>query len=97
VSDELEASRLRFEASVDRLRRPARRPSGPRGKPSALLAIGAAGTAVLAACAAPLGGGLLFAPAALPLATVAAVLAARWRRGTGRTGGEPALSSSGGP
>jgi hypothetical protein len=51
--------------------------AGGKGSPGALLAIGIVGTATLGAVAALLGGGLLLVPAAIPLATVLAVLGAR--------------------
>lgn len=52
--------------------------AGGKGSPAALLAIGVVGTLLLGACAALLGGGLLYLPAAIPLVTVLAVLGARW-------------------
>jgi hypothetical protein len=51
--------------------------AGGKGSPLALLAIGAVGTGSLAVCAAALGGGLLFLPAAIPLLTVLLVLLSR--------------------
>ena len=57
--------------------RPAPPAPGGKGSPGALLTIGAIGSGTLAACAALLGGGLLFVPAAIPLGTVLAVLASR--------------------
>lgn len=67
-----------FEAKVRRAYA-ARTPPRPGGKgsPPALLAIGVLGTGSLALVAGLLGGGLLFVPAAIPLATVVLVLAAR--------------------
>ena len=58
---------------------PRARPPAPGGKgsPAALLTIGVIGTALLGVCAAALGGGLLYAPASIPLVTVLAVLASR--------------------
>ena len=58
---------------------PRARPPAPGGKgsPAALLTIGVIGTALLAASAAALGGGLLYVPAAIPLVTVLAVLVSR--------------------
>lgn len=68
-----------FEARVRRTyaQRSAPAPGG-KGSPPALLAIGLLGTVLLGACAALLGGGLLYLPAAIPLVTVLAVLGARW-------------------
>jgi hypothetical protein len=78
--DELEASRAAFEAKI-RANRPPTAPTsataGGKGSPPALLAIGTIGTVLLGACAAALGGGLLFVPAAVPLATVLLVLLSR--------------------
>jgi hypothetical protein len=77
ADDELEQSRRAFEAKVRAT--PAPRPPAPGGKgsPGALLITGVIGTAMLAIVAALVGGGVLYVPAALPLATVVAVLAAR--------------------
>lgn len=52
---------------------------GGKGSPPALLTIGAVGTGSLALVAWPLGGGLLYVPAAIPLVTVLLVLAARFK------------------
>jgi hypothetical protein len=82
MNDELEASQARFEAKVRRTyaRRAAPAPGG-KGSPAALVAIGLIGTGSLALVAGLLGGGLLYVPAAIPLVTVVAVLAARkWTR-----------------
>jgi len=75
--DELERSRAAFEAKVRAA--PRARPPAPGGKgsPAALLTIGVTSAVVLGAAAAALGGGLVFAVAALPLVTVLAVLVAR--------------------
>jgi len=81
VSD-LERSRAEFEAKV-RATRPRAPTPGGKGSPAALLLIGAFGTGTLAACAAALGGGVLYLPAAIPLGTVAAVLASRRRSRAG--------------
>jgi hypothetical protein len=82
VADDLEGSRADFEARVRRTyaNRAAPVPGG-KGSPAALLAIGVLGTGALALVAALLGGGLLYLPAAIPLVTVLAVLAARWWAG----------------
>jgi hypothetical protein len=74
--DELARSRAEFEAKVRASRAVAPAPGG-KGSPPALLAIGLVGALVLGACAALLGGGLLYVPAAIPLVTVLAVLASR--------------------
>ena len=66
-----------FVAKVRAAPRPAPPAPGGKGSPAALLTIGAIGTGTLGACAAALGGGLLFVPAAIPLGTVLAVLASR--------------------
>jgi hypothetical protein len=76
VVSDLERSRAEFAALVRATRSPVPTPGGT-GSPAALLLIGAFGTGTLAACAAALGGGLLYLPAAIPLATVVAVLASR--------------------
>jgi hypothetical protein len=76
-----------FVAKVRAAPRPGPPAPGGKGSPAALLTIGAIGTGTLGACAAALGGGLLFAPAAIPLGTVVAVLASRrfaGRRGSSR-------------
>ena len=75
---DLDASRAAFEAKVRRTytARAAPKPGG-KGSPPALLATGVIGTGSLALVAALLGGGLLYVPAAIPLATVLLVLAAR--------------------
>ncbi len=65
-----------FVAKVRSAPRPRPPAPGGKGSPVALLSIGAVGTGTLAACAAALGGGLLDAPAAIPLVTVVAVLTA---------------------
>jgi hypothetical protein len=75
--DELDRSRAEFEAKVRSAKAPAPPSPGGKGSPPALLAIGAIGTGTLGACAAALGGGLLYVPAAIPLVTVVAVLASR--------------------
>jgi hypothetical protein len=74
--DALARSRAEFEVKV-RATRAAPPAAGGKGSPPALLAIGLVGTLVLGACAALLGGGLLYVPAAIPLVTVVAVLASR--------------------
>ena len=76
--DDIEASRAAFEAKVRRTydARQAPKPGG-KGSPPALLITGLIGTGSLALVAALLGGGLLYVPAAIPLATVLAVLGAR--------------------
>jgi fatty acid desaturase len=78
VSEDLEASRADFERRVHATyaRRAAPKPGG-KGSPPALLATGLVGTASLALVAALLGGGLLYVPALIPLATVLLVLGAR--------------------
>ena len=82
--DALERSRAEFEAKV-RSAPPVRAPQpGGKGSPTALLTIGVISTLVLGATAAALGGGALFVPALIPLVTVVAVLAARWRDGSVR-------------
>jgi hypothetical protein len=81
--DDLEASRRAFEAKVRATPRGAAPAPGGKGSPPALLTIGVIGSGTLGACAAALGGGLLFVPAAIPLGTVLAVLASR--RLAGRT------------
>jgi hypothetical protein len=68
-----------FEARVRRTYANRAAPAaGGKGSPAALVAIGVVGTVLLGACAALLGGGLLFLPALIPLVTVLAVLGARW-------------------
>lgn len=75
---DLARSRAEFEAKVRATRtRPPASPPGGKGSPPALLTIGVIGTATLGACAAALGGGLLYVPAAIPLATVLLVLLSR--------------------
>jgi hypothetical protein len=74
----LDDSRAAFEAKVRRTYANRAAPApGAKGSPPALLAIGVLGTGSLAVVAALLGGGLLYLPAAIPLVTVLAVLAAR--------------------
>jgi hypothetical protein len=87
MGEELEASRADFEAKVRRTyaNRSAPAPGG-KGSPAALLVIGVIGTGSLALVAALLGGGLLYLPAAIPLATVLLVLAARWWAARNRSG-----------
>jgi hypothetical protein len=82
--DELARSQAAFEAKVRAARAPAPPAPGGKGSPPALLAIGALGTALLAATAALLGGGLLYVPAAIPLATVVLVLLSRRLAGHNR-------------
>jgi len=74
---ELESSRAAFEAKVRAVRAPVPAAPGGKGSPPALLAIGLLGTALLGGTAAALGGGLLYLPAAIPLATVLLVLLSR--------------------
>ena len=77
--DDLERSQAEFESRVRATyaRRAAPNPGG-KGSPPALLVTGLVGTGSLALVAALLGGGLLYVPALIPLATVLLVLAARW-------------------
>lgn len=75
--DALERSRREFEAKVRAAPPPRPVAPGGKGSPAALLVIGVIGSGSLGAVAALLGGGLLYVPAALPLATVLAVLVAR--------------------
>lgn len=77
TGDDLERRRAAFEAKVRAARRPAAPAPAGKGSPAALLTIGVVGTGLLGACAALLGGGLLYVSAALPLGTVAGVLASR--------------------
>ena len=73
-----------FVAKVRATPRPAPPSPGGKGSPAALLTIGAIGSGTLGACAALLGGGLLFVPAAIPLGTVIAVLVSRAAAGRQR-------------
>jgi Flp pilus assembly protein TadB len=66
-----------FIAKVRSAPRPRPPAPGGKGSPAALLTIGVIGTALLGVCAAALGGGLLYVPAAIPLVTVLAVLVSR--------------------
>jgi hypothetical protein len=66
-----------FVAKVRAAPRPRPPAPGGKGSPGALLAIGLVGSGVLGLVAALLGGGLLYAPAAIPLVTVLAVLISR--------------------
>jgi hypothetical protein len=66
-----------FEAKVRAARRGPPPAPGGKGSPAALLTIGIIGTGTLALCAAALGGGLLYVPAAIPLVTVLLVLLSR--------------------